>query len=71
VSLRCVGGEISFTVADDGEGFDPRTAKRGVGLRSMTERLEALGGAIEVRSAPGGGTTVAGRIPRGSLGRGI
>jgi signal transduction histidine kinase len=71
VSLRCVGGEISFTVADDGEGFDPRTAKRGVGLRSMTERLEALGGAIEVRSAPGGGTTVVGRLPAGSLGRGI
>jgi signal transduction histidine kinase len=71
VSLRCVGGEISFTVADDGEGFDPQTAKRGVGLRSMTERLEALGGAIEVRSAPGSGTTVAGRLPAPSLGRGI
>ena len=71
VSLRCVGGEISFTVADDGDGFDMQTAKRGVGLRSMTERLEALGGAIEVRSAPGGGTTVAGRLPAASLGRGI
>jgi signal transduction histidine kinase len=71
VSLRCVGGEISFTVADDGEGFDPQTAKRGVGLRSMTERLEALGGAIEVRSAPGSGTTVAGRIPTASLSRRI
>jgi signal transduction histidine kinase len=71
VSLRCVGGEISFTVADDGEGFDMQTAKRGVGLRSMTERLEALGGAIEVRSAPGSGTTVAGRLPAASLGRGI
>jgi signal transduction histidine kinase len=66
VSLRCVGGEISFTVADDGEGFDTQTAKRGVGLRSMTERLEALGGALEVRSAPGSGTTVAGRIPASS-----
>ncbi|MDP9302663.1 MAG: sensor histidine kinase [Actinomycetota bacterium] len=71
VSLRCVGEEISFTVADNGDGFDTQTAKRGVGLRSMTERLEALGGALEVRSAPGSGTTVAGRIPAASLGREI
>lgn len=67
VSLRCIGGDISFSVADDGEGFDPQTAKRGVGLRSMTERLEALGGTLEVRSVPGGGTTVAGRVPATAL----
>jgi signal transduction histidine kinase len=69
VSLRSVGGEISFSVADDGDGFDTQTAKRGVGLRSMSERLEALGGALEVRSARGGGTTVAGHVPAAAFGK--
>lgn len=63
VSLRCVGGELSFTVTDGGGGFDMDTAKRGVGLRSMTERIETLGGTLEIRSAPGAGTTVVGRVP--------
>jgi signal transduction histidine kinase len=63
IELRSVGGALSFTVADDGAGFDPGTTKRGVGLRSMEERVHALGGAIEVRSALGAGTIVTGHIP--------
>ena len=63
MSLRDVGRELSFAVADDGVGFDPATVRHGVGLRSMVERVEAVGGRIEVRSAVGSGTTVAGRIP--------
>ncbi len=63
VALRFVGRELSFTVIDDGAGFDPDAVRRGVGLRSINERLEALGGTLEVRSAPGAGTTILGRIP--------
>jgi signal transduction histidine kinase len=63
VALRCVGRELAFTVIDDGTGFDPETVRRGVGLRSMHERLAALGGSLSVRSAPGAGTTIVGRIP--------
>jgi signal transduction histidine kinase len=35
----------------------------GSGLRNMADRLAALGGRLEVRSAPGAGTTVTGRLP--------
>ena len=65
VALRYVGRELSFTVIDDGNGFDPEIARRGVGLRSMEERMAALGGRFEIRSAPAAGTTIMGRIPVG------
>ena len=38
----------------------------GTGLQGMADRLDALGGSLEVRSAPGEGTTVAGRVPQSS-----
>jgi signal transduction histidine kinase len=63
ISLRRVGGELSFSVSDDGAGFDPETARHGVGLRSMRERTSSLGGSLEIRSTPGSGTLVIGRIP--------
>ena len=63
VTIRCAGGHLAFDVADDGQGFDPAIVRRGVGLRSLEERIDALGGTLEIRSAPGGGTTVAGRVP--------
>jgi signal transduction histidine kinase len=71
VTLRLAagGGWIRFIVADDGVGFDPSpsTASLGTGLQGMVDRLDALGGALEIRSAPGDGTTVAGRIPAREL----
>jgi signal transduction histidine kinase len=63
VALRSLGRELSFSVSDDGVGFDPDSVSRGVGLRSMSERIEALGGGVEFRSAPGAGTVVLGRVP--------
>jgi signal transduction histidine kinase len=56
-------GQLAFTVQDDGRGFDPATVRPGEGLRNMEDRLAALGGALEVRSVPGGGTSVTGRLP--------
>jgi signal transduction histidine kinase len=50
-------------VADDGSGFDPFATPRGSGLQNMADRLEAMGGRLEIRSAPGAGTVVLGRIP--------
>jgi signal transduction histidine kinase len=50
-------------VLDDGRGFDPSSTRAGVGLSAMRERVEVLGGEIEVRSRPGEGTTVALRVP--------
>lgn len=62
VRLSANGDELAFEVIDDGEGFDSRSAKRGSGLQGMADRLDAIGGALEVRSQPGRGTTVRGRI---------
>jgi signal transduction histidine kinase len=56
-------GELVFEVVDDGQGFDPSATPRGSGLQNMVDRVEALGGTVEVASAPGEGTTVTGRIP--------
>ncbi len=53
----------AFSVGDDGIGFDPATVRQGVGMRSMVERAEALGGSLDVRSSIGQGTVVAGRLP--------
>ena len=57
VLLACEDGRLTLEIRDDGRGFDPATAPRGVGLGSMRERAESLpGGRLEVESAPGAGT---------------
>ena len=63
VTLRPEGGAVEFAVTDDGSGFDPATTSYGSGLRGMADRLAALDGALEVRSTPGRGTTIRGRVP--------
>ncbi|MGH9285711.1 MAG: sensor histidine kinase, partial [Acidimicrobiales bacterium] len=56
-------GLLTFEVADDGCGFDVAGAARGAGTQNMSDRLEALDGGLEIRSEPGQGTTVIGRLP--------
>jgi signal transduction histidine kinase len=56
---------LAFRVQDDGKGFDAARVPRGSGLQNMGDRLEALGGSLEVSSVPGQGTTVEGRVPVG------
>jgi signal transduction histidine kinase len=56
-------GELRFEVTDDGRGFDSNDTPSGTGLQGIADRLDAIGGRLEVRSAPGRGTTVVGRIP--------
>jgi signal transduction histidine kinase len=63
VSLRAENGHLVFEVNDDGRGFDPTTTPKGSGLTNMRDRLEALGGSVEVASRPGEGTAIRGRIP--------
>jgi signal transduction histidine kinase len=67
VNLSTEAGQVNFSVIDDGKGFDPETKPPGSGLRGMADRMEALGGMLEVRSEPGTGTTVTGRIPAGAM----
>ncbi len=56
-------GELRFSVADDGRGFDVATTRRGSGLVNMADRIDVLGGKLLVESAAGSGTTVTGSIP--------
>ncbi len=63
VSVRLVDRQVEITVRDDGRGFDPDSVAAGRGLLGMRERIELLGGEIEVRSEPGGGTRIAARVP--------
>jgi len=63
VRLARSNGYLTFEVIDDGAGFDPSVTSYGTGLRGMADRVDALGGRLEVRSRPGAGTTVSGRIP--------
>ena len=53
---------IVLTVEDDGRGFDARRV-RGLGLVGMEERVNHLGGAFAVKSAPGTGTRVEVELP--------
>ena len=56
---------VRFSVSDDGKGFVPHSGVRGAGLTNMSDRLEAVGGTIVVRSTPGKGTTIEGRVETG------
>ena len=63
VRLAQSNGLLTFEVHDDGAGFDPSSASRGSGLQGIVDRLAALGGEVEIRSAPGDGTTLGGCVP--------
>ncbi len=63
VVLETLDGVLRFEVTDDGRGFDPDLTPRGTGLQNMIDRLEAVGGGLEIRAEPAAGTSIAGRIP--------
>jgi signal transduction histidine kinase len=63
VRLGTDRGELTFQIEDNGTGFDPVSIGYGTGLQGMADRVDALGGSLEVDSAPGYGTRVTGRIP--------
>ncbi|MFF2675794.1 sensor histidine kinase [Arthrobacter koreensis] len=72
VTLAFLGGDITLDIFDDGRGFDvdaerarsgPRRDGTGYGLISIADRIAALGGSLDVESAPGEGTAVGIRLP--------
>jgi len=63
IELRMDGGVLSFSVHDDGAGFDPSVERAGYGLINLRDRLNALGGDASVTSSLGAGTTLTGHIP--------
>lgn len=54
---------VTVSVADDGAGFDPQRARRGLGLANMAGRVQAAGGAFHLETAPGRGTVVRASFP--------
>jgi signal transduction histidine kinase len=62
IRLRDTGSSVALTVADQGGGFCPE-AVHGSGLRGLRDRVSALAGDLEVRSAPGRGTTLTATLP--------
>jgi two-component system, NarL family, sensor histidine kinase DevS len=63
VSLRAGERGLVLEIDDDGQGFDVDLATWGMGLRNLEERVGALGGALEILSSPGEGTTVRATFP--------
>jgi signal transduction histidine kinase len=66
VALDCDAETVSLSVEDDGRGFDPQAspeAPGGIGLLGMRERVESLGGRLDLRSEPGRGTLLVTNIP--------
>jgi len=66
VELKERDGTPVLSVIDDGTGFDPTSVgpalMSGFGLRSMRERVELLGGTLDVQTAPGDGTRIVARL---------
>ncbi len=58
LDLQVRDAKIQLTIRDNGQGFDPETFRRGLGLSTMRERAEFSGGSFDIESAVGKGTTV-------------
>lgn len=56
-------GAIELTISDDGVGISPDGAGTGIGIRGMHDRIEAVGGRLEILSGPGLGTCIRASIP--------
>ena len=70
LTLSVDEGSVTAAVRDEGPGFDPSTVRpdrgRHVGLGLLRERARLSGGALEVESRPGAGTSLRLRLPRSS-----
>lgn len=64
VTLAYDPGRVVLEVRDDGVGFDPAGARPGFGLDGLHARAAEVGGAVDVRSRPGAGTTLRLEVPR-------
>jgi PAS domain S-box-containing protein len=63
VELRRTEDTVALSITDDGIGFDTGTSNGGLGLVSMRERLNMIGGEIIIHSRPSGGTRIDVHVP--------
>ncbi len=65
IALSDADGQFRLTVTDDGRGLSgERPASAGLGLMTIRERTQLLGGSCTIGAAPGGGTRVAVSVPK-------
>jgi signal transduction histidine kinase len=65
IAVRSRRTFVELTVTDDGCGFDPRGLDTDrLGLAGISERVRLLGGAVEIETTPGDGTTVRATLPQ-------
>jgi len=63
IALSELGPLLRFEIRDSGVGFSSSEMPQGAGLTNMHDRIEAVGGRLEVLSRRGRGTTVRGSVP--------
>jgi signal transduction histidine kinase len=64
VRLTATRSRLALRITDDGQGFDAMTSQpTGIGLLTMRERVELLGGWLIVTAAPGCGTAIEATVP--------
>jgi len=63
IDLRIIGENVVLTISDDGIGFDPRQAQKGIGLANIRERAQFYSGTVIIHSASGKGCTIEVTLP--------
>jgi NarL family two-component system sensor histidine kinase LiaS len=64
VSLETETDMVKMVIKDDGHGFDKSLQHGGLGLHSMRERTEVIGGSFSIESSPEQGTKIVVTLPR-------
>jgi len=64
LSIKNEAQGINLIIQDDGCGFELSSPRSGVGLKSMRERAEVIGGSFHIESTPGQGTQVSVTLPK-------
>jgi signal transduction histidine kinase len=63
VKLSCLPGQIQLSVNDNGKGIDPELHTNGIGLLGIRERIQLIGGHLNVISKQGKGTRLTATVP--------
>ena len=63
VNLDYAEGEVNLSVEDNGQGFNPKTIDRNMGLMGIRDRFLMLNGSFDIESAPSKGTRLSGSLP--------
>lgn len=63
ITLRTEPGNLLFSIADNGVGFDPNAKAKGIGLKNISSRVDFYAGHMTIISAPGQGCTLEINIP--------